>query len=301
VDVRALDVDYATFSAHKLYGPKGIGVVFVRDGASVDAVAIGGHQERGLRAGTEATHDIAGCGEAFAGVPALLAKAASIARRRDALLSRLRELKPDLIENSPSQQVVGNTLNVRFPGVRNADLLAFLDASGIAVSAGSACAAHGGAVSHVLKAIGLDEIAAQESLRFSLATDITDKDIDYVTRRIGAFVRGEAPPIALVYPAQVDAAFLTDAQNYILDVRLGIERRLVKPMPGAHEIPFVGFGRHLDTVPKDKNVLVVCSTGVDASIVAYALKARGHPRVSLLLGGEAAWITVHPELHRRKS
>ena len=84
-------------------------------------------------------------------------------------------------------------------------------------------------------------------------------------------------------------------------MRLGIERRLVKPMPGAHEISFVGFGRHLDAVPKDKNVLVVCSTGIDATIVARSLKSRGHPRVSLLLGGEAAWIVAHPELHRRQA
>lgn len=301
LDVHALGMDYATFSAHKLYGPKGVGVVYVREGAAVKAMAYGGQQEHGLRAGTEATHNIAGCGEAFAGVPALLAKAPHIKRCRDHLLARLRELKPDLVENSPRELHVCNTLNVRFPGVRNADLLAYLDVNGIEVSAGSACAARGGAVSHVLKAIGLDETAAQESLRFSLSAAVSDKDIDYVVCRIGEFLRGEAPPITIVSPARVDAAFLNDAQNYILDVRLGIERRLVKAMPGAHEIPFIGFGRHLDAVPKERNVLVVCSTGIDASIVAHALKLRGHPRVGLLLGGQAAWIVAHPSLHRHRS
>lgn len=289
VDVRALGVDYATFSAHKLYGPKGIGVLYVREGAPMEAFMLGGHQERGLRAGTEATHDIAGCGTAFAGVPQLLAQSAGIARRRDHLRELLRAAKPDLQENSPRDGVVGNTLNLRFPGVANADLLAFLDAHGIAVSAGSACAARGGGASHVLKAIGLDDEAAQESLRLSLGTDISDADIEQVARRIGEFVRGEAPPVLRVMPSKLDSSWLADPQNHVLDVRFDIERRLMRGIPGAQEIPFIGFSRHLDTVPVDRNVLVVCSSGIDASVVAHALKARGHPRVSLLVGGLVAW------------
>lgn len=289
VDVRELGVDYATFSAHKLYGPKGVGVLYVKAGAPMHAFALGGHQEGGLRAGTEATHDIAGCGEAFAGVQGLLAKAGGIARRRDRLRDALRAVKPDLAENSPREGVVGNTLNLRFPGVRNADLLAFLDACGIAVSAGSACAARGGGASHVLAAIGLGDTGAQESLRFSLGTDVTDEDITRVAARVGEFVRGEAPPVSLVDPREIDDAWLADPGNHVLDVRFALERRLMKSMPGAQEIPFVGFAKHLADVPADRHVLVVCSTGVDASVVARALKARGHPRVSLLVGGLVAW------------
>jgi cysteine desulfurase len=294
VDVRELGIDYASFSAHKLYGPKGIGVLYAREGAPVYAHAIGGHQERGLRAGTEAVHDIAGCGEAFAGVAALLAKAGEVTRRRDALREALHAQGVAFAENSPRDGVIGNTLNLRFPGVRNSDLLAFLDAQGIAVSAGSACAARGGAASHVLKAIGLSDQQAQESLRLSLGPDVSDEDILRVARRVGEFVRGEAPPVTLVNPADVDAGWLDDAQNYVLDVRFGIERRLMKGLPAAHEIPFTSFNRHLGSIPRDRNVLVVCSTGVDASVVAYALKAQGHPRVGLLVGGVVAWRALQP-------
>lgn len=299
LDLQALDVDYATFSAHKLYGPKGIGVLYVREGAPVAAVTLGGHQERGLRPGTEATHDIAGCGEAFAGVPALLSRSEDVASRRDSLRARLRMLKPDIVDNSPREGVVGNTLNLRFPGVRNADLLAYLDAQGIAVSAGSACAARGGAASHVLRAIGLDDGAAQESLRFSLGPDVSDDDLEYVVKRVGEFVLGEVPPVALVAPGDVDALYLDDPRNYILDVRLGIERRLMRGMPHSHEIPFTGFAKHLDQVPRDRNVLVVCSSGIDASVVAYALKSRGYPRVGVLVGGLVAWWARHPGLRSR--
>jgi len=301
VDVRALGVDYATFSAHKAFGPKGVGVLYVREGAPCHAFIRGGHQEQGRRAGTESTHNIAGCGAAFARVPDLLARAATVAARRDTFLARLTALKPDLVLNSPCDGVVANTLNVRFPGVRNADLLSFLDVHGVSVSAGSACSAEGGKPSHVLTAIGLTEAEAQQSLRLSLSVDTTIADIEYAADLIERFVRGEAPAVWLVSPAQVDAAFLDGPRNYILDVRLDIERRLMRGMPNSHEIPFLRFSRWLDRLPRNRNILIVCSTGVDASIVAYALKARGFPQVGVLLGGLVAWRVAHPALYRERA
>ncbi len=180
VDVHDLGVDYATFSAHKVFGPKGVGVLYVRDGAPLHPFISGGQQEQGRRAGTESTHNIAGCGAAFARVPELLAKVPIVTARRTALLARLRAAMPELIENSPAEGVVPNTLNLRFPGVQNAELLAFLDLHGVSVSAGSACSAQGGKPSHVLTAIGLTEAEAQESLRLSLSAETSDRDIDYV-------------------------------------------------------------------------------------------------------------------------
>ena len=301
VDVGALGVDYATFSAHKVFGPKGVGVLYVRDGVSLHPFITGGHQEQERRAGTESTHDIAGCGAAFARVPELLAKVPIVIARRDALLARLRAVKPDLIENSPPEGVVPNTLNLRFPGVRNADLLAFLDLHGVSVSAGSACSAEGGKPSHVLTAIGLTEAEAQESLRLSLSAEISDDDITYVADLVDRFVRGEAPAISLISPRQIDAAFLDDERNYLLDVRLGVERRLMKGMPNSREIPFFDFSRWLDHVPRERNIVVVCSTGVDATIVAYALKSRGFPHVGLLVGGLLAWRAAHAALYRARA
>lgn len=122
VDVRGLGVDYATFSAHKVFGPKGVGVLYVRDGAPFHRFISGGHQEQGRRAGTESTHNIVGCGAAFARVPDLLAKVPIVAARRTSLLAKLRAAMPEVIENSPAEGVVPNTLNLRFPGVRNANI-----------------------------------------------------------------------------------------------------------------------------------------------------------------------------------
>jgi cysteine desulfurase len=301
VDVRALGVDYATFSAHKIFGPKGVGVLYVRDGAPCHAFISGGHQEHERRAGTECTHNIAGCGAAFANVPRLLKNAGSIAAHRDLLRARLVALKPDLIENSPREAVVPNTLNVRFPGVRNADLLAFLDLHGVSASAGSACSAQGGKPSHVLIAIGLSASEADESLRFSLSADTSARDVAYVADVIGRFVRGEVPDVTLVSPADVDETFVDSPRNYILDVRLDIERRIMRGMPNSNEIPFLRFNRWIDCVPRDRNVLIVCSTGVDASMVAYALKARGFPHVAVLLGGLLAWRVAQPALYRARA
>ncbi len=301
VDVHELGVDYATFSAHKVFGPKGVGVLYVREGAPLSTFISGGQQENGRRAGTESTHNIVGCGAAFARVEELLAKAPIVAARRAALLGTLRGAMPQLIENSPSDGVVPNTLNLRFPGIRNADLLAFLDLHGVSVSAGSACSAQGGKPSHVLTGIGMTEAQAQESLRLSLSSDTSDSDIAYVADLVGRFVRGEAPAISLVSPGQIDAAFIDDERNFMLDVRLGVERRFMKGMPNSHEIPFLDFGRWLDRLPRARNIVVVCSTGVDASIVAYALKSRGFANVGLLVGGLWAWRAAHGALYRARA
>ena len=301
VDVHELGVDYATFSAHKVFGPKGVGVLYARDGAPLHPFISGGQQEQGRRAGTESTHNIAGCGAAFALVPELLAKVPIVTARRTALLARLRAAMPEAIENSPAEGVVPNTLNLRFPGVQNAELLAFLDLHGVSVSAGSACSAQGGKPSHVLTAIGLTEAEAQESLRLSLSAETSDSDIEYVADLVGRFVRGEAPAVSLVSPGQIDAAFLDDDRNFLLDVRLGVERQLMKGLPNSHEIPFLDFSRWLERLPRDRNIVVVCSTGVDAAIVAYALKSRSFPHVGLLVGGLLAWRAAHRALYRARA
>jgi cysteine desulfurase len=296
VDVRALDVDYATFSAHKIHGPKGAGVLFARAGAPLDALISGGRQENGRRAGTESTHNIAGCGAAFAGVPKLLGNARATAARRDRLRDRLAAVCPAMIENSPRDGVLPNTLNVRFPGFRSSDILAFMDLHGVAVSTGSACSAQLSKASHVLRAIGRSDDEARESVRFSLSELVSDRDIDTVVDLVRRYARGDTSAPTLLSPAQLDAHFFAEEQHYILDVRLNIERRLIPSLPGSHEVPFLGFKRWLDRIPRDRHVVVVCSTGVDASIVAWALKGRGFSRVSVLRGGLLGWRVAQPRV-----
>jgi cysteine desulfurase len=299
VDVRELGIDYASFSGHKLHGPKGVGALYVRRGAAIGPLLRGGHQEADLRAGTEAVHNIAGFAEACRALPELLAKRGSVAGRRDALLAELRALRPDLVVHSPAQNCLPNTLSVRFPGERNAELIAVLDMAGIAVSAGSACSTGDTSPSHVLTAIGVTEEQANETIRISLGDRTSVRDARQLVRSLGDFFSGATPAIPVVRPSDVDEAYLDDDANFVLDVRFGIERSLMKGLPNVHEASMISFGRYLHQIPTDKNILVVCSMGVDATAIAYGLHKRGYPNVSLLLGGVVGWQLAHPGLYRR--
>lgn len=299
VDVHALDVDYATFSAHKLHGPKGIGALYVRRGAEVGPLLHGGRQEGAMRAGTEAVHDIAGFGEACRAVPALLAQKDAMTARRDGLLAELRGIRPDLVLNSHSDDCLPNTLSVRFPGQSNTQLMASLDMRGIAVSAGSACSTSENVPSHVLTAIGLSEEEARETIRISLSHRTSHRDLRYLSRTLRDHFSGRLPTIPLVPPSRVDEAYLRSDDHYLLDVRFEVERKLARSLPGSHLASVISFARYVHAIPKDKRILVVCSTGVDATPIAYALHKRGYRNVAILLGGLVAWKLQHSELDRR--
>jgi cysteine desulfurase len=192
IDVHALDVDYASFSAHKLYGPKGIGGLYVKQGSPFTPLLHGGHQESGLRAGTESLHNIVGFGAACQDVDKLLADAGQIRTLKRQLIQRLKEIKPDCVINSPEteSECLPNTLSITFPGVENAGLMGMLDYRGIAVSAGSACSTGEDTPSHVLKAIGLSDQAARETIRISLGPDTSARDIWYMTQVAQEYFEG---------------------------------------------------------------------------------------------------------------
>ncbi len=299
VDVRALGVDYATFSAHKLHGPKGVGAVFVRRDAAFRPLIHGGHQEAGLRAGTEGVHNIAGFAEACRALPAAVDRMGETAALTRWFACELRRIKPDIAVNSPDEGCLPNTLSVTFPGVNNAVLMAALDLYGVAVSAGSACSSADIKPSHVLKAIGLSDDAANETIRFSLGAETTRTDLGYALRALGDHLDGKTPPVGIIRPVQVDERFLFDDRNYILDVRFWHERKLLKGLPNSFEASFVSFKKYAHHVPQDKHVVVVCMGGIDAIPVAYSLKAKRCEHVSFLLGGVVGWRLAQPELYAR--
>ncbi len=299
VDVRALGVDYATFSAHKLHGPKGVGALYVRCESPMLPLLHGGGQEAGMRAGTEGLHSIAGFAEACRQLPELLARSDTISARRDSLLAALREMRPDLVVHSPAERCLPNTLSLRFPGARNADLMAALDMNGVAVAAGSACGTKENTASHVLLAIGLTDEEAGETIRISLSDETSERDLRHATRAFRDYFEHRTASIPLLRPSCVDEAFLCDEQNYLLDIRFEIERKLMKGLPNSYNASVVSFGRYVHQIPKDKNVIVVCSTGIDATPIAYSLHKRGYRRVSILLGGVVGWQIQHPKLYKR--
>ena len=185
IDVRTLDVDLLTLSAHKLCGPKGVGCLYVRRGTPMGALVRGGGQERNRRAGTENVAGIVGFGVAAAlAAEVLPAEAARLRRLRDRLEERLLAL-PGARRNGGEPRLA-NTANVSFPGAEAEDLVMALDLEGIAVSTGAACAAGGVEPSHVLRAMGLPPERVQSSLRLSLGRCTTETDVDRAADVIAA-------------------------------------------------------------------------------------------------------------------
>ncbi len=193
IDVDALGIDALSLSGHKLYGPKGTGVLYVRRGVTIDPLIHGGAQERGLRAGTENVPAIAGLGCAAEIAQKELAGEAQQLRQLKKILWDEISAIPGAFRNSPADdaQSLAGTLNFGIEGIRRGSLLIRLDRAGFAISAGSACSAGSLEPSHVLSAMGIPEDRAQSSLRVTLGRFTTEDDV----RAFAAALRSEAAAI----------------------------------------------------------------------------------------------------------
>lgn len=300
IDIDSLGVDYATFSAHKVYGPKGVGAVYVREAAPLQALITGGEQESGRRAGTESVHNIIGMSEVCKLVPTLIQRMDGVEKKKSLLIGLIKEAVPDLQINSPERHCTANTLNITLPGVNNIELMAILDLYGISVSAGSACHTESLHPSHVLAAIGLEQ-RASETIRISLSPLTSEKDIRYAARYIGNAVNGSVPSIRFLNPSEVDRNFLYDENNYIIDIRFNIERKMMKALPNTHEASVINFSRYIHHLPRDKNIVIVCSSGIDAIGISFTLKGKGFQSVSTINTGVMGWRIAQPRLYRELS
>lgn len=179
VDVNAWNADLLSLSAHKFNGPKGIGALYVRRGTRIDSLIHGGEQERGLRAGTENTAGIVGLGKAIEIAAVTLEENAEKTRRlRDRLTEGILSSVPDAFLNGPKEGRLPNNCSVRFDRIDGEALLLRLDLAGIAGSAGSACTSGSQEISHVLKAVGLNDEEAKSSLRLTVGPENTEQEID---------------------------------------------------------------------------------------------------------------------------
>ncbi len=186
IDLKDLHVDLMSFSGHKLYGPKGIGALYVRSQPRVQLdplMHVGGH-EHGLRSGTLATHQIVGMGEAFELARQELAnEAPQLSALRDELWRALHAAIPEAVVNGhPTQRVCG-ILNVAFPGIEGESLLFACGA--LAVSSGSACTSADREPSFVLRALGRDDQLAGSSIRFSIGRFTTAAEVEAAVRIVG--------------------------------------------------------------------------------------------------------------------
>lgn len=299
IDVHGWGIDYATFSAHKLYGPKGAGALYVKSGSPFAPFMHGGHQESGMRAGTESIHNIAGFGAACRDVGKLLAHAEPIRALKRQLIRGLQEIKPDCVVNSPEADCLPNTLSITFPNVNSAELLAALDQRGIAVSAGSACSSHDDRPSSTLKAIGLSDQAAKETIRVSFGCDTSARDIRYTLKVFRDHFAGRTLYVNMIEPAQLNEAVLFNKHTYVLDVRSQSLRRKFKSLSNAHEASFASLEKYLRQLPKDKHIVVACQGGGLSYIAAYYLRSKGFERVSNLRGGVSGWKKRHGDLYQK--
>ena len=174
LDVDALGVDLLTLTGHKFGGPKGAGLLYVREGTPLEPLHHGGGQELGRRSGTHNVAGAVGLAEAMEAARADRARfRTEVGQIRDDFEKRVIAALPDVVVNTPQRMRSPHHLNLRFPGIRNQTLLMRLDRAGVAASAGSACQSGAAQVSHVLEAMGLTADQTRESVRFSFGWDST--------------------------------------------------------------------------------------------------------------------------------
>lgn len=180
IPVNDWHIDLLSASAHKFHGPKGIGFLYIREGIRIPPYLHGGHQERGLRAGTENVPAIVGMGKAAeTAYRNLQEKQAKIAALRDHMIYRMENEISYCHRNGPRTNRLANNVNFSFLFVDGETLVILLDMEGICASAGSACTAGQAVASHVIQALHVPEELSRGTVRFTLGEDTTKEDIDY--------------------------------------------------------------------------------------------------------------------------
>lgn len=197
IDVKDLGVDFLSMSAHKIYGPKGVGGLYIRRGAKLGTLIFGGGQESGKRAGTENVAGIVGFGKAaelaMNGLDEHIKHSTEI---RNYLADKLTSEIPDIIINGSMENRHPGNLNVTFKYIEGESILIQLDACGICISTGSACSSKSLKPSHVLLALGVPDELIHGTIRFSVGDFTTKEDIDYTvecTKKVVAWLRDLSP------------------------------------------------------------------------------------------------------------
>jgi len=189
IDVRDLDVDFLSLSAHKLHAPKGIGLLYVKRRAKYQPYIVGGGQERGRRGGTENVASIVAFGRAAELATASLHDENTRVRGlRDKLEAGILQGIPGTTRNGAREPRLPNTSNIAFDGVEAEGILMLLDQAGICASSGSACTTGSLDPSHVLTAMGCSAARARSSIRFSLGIYNTDAEVDYVLKHLPGII-----------------------------------------------------------------------------------------------------------------
>ncbi len=184
IDVVQMNIDYMTVNAHKLYGPKGVGALYIRKGCQIEPLIHGGEHEFGIRSGTENVPGIVGFAKAVElRDKEMTSEAKYITHLRDELIRGVLEIEDTYLNGHPTKRLPNNA-NFRFSYIEGESIVLSLDAEGIAASSGSACSAMAEDASHVLLALGLSPEIARGSLRLSLGKHSTEEDVDYILHKL---------------------------------------------------------------------------------------------------------------------
>ena len=316
-------IDYAPFSGHKLYAPKGIGMLYVREGAPYTPLMCGGGQEAGQRSGTENMAGIAALGAVLRALEegTTFRNHAQMAAARDRLAVALRAAFPGIVFNASFEHALPTTLNFSVPGRSGKTLLDLFDAAGVRVSAGSACSAAKTAPSYVLLAMGLPEERCANAVRMSFGPLADDAFIEAACARILRCGRAlQAPPPApcpvtgsgipssvpaaaapgraagIPMPCGVDgkglARFLERHPDALLvDVREACEHALGTPLlhgRAAYSLPLSRLPEHAAWLGRETRPLVFfCRSGNRSAQAAQLAQEHGHGNVRHLAGGLA--------------
>lgn len=185
IDVEKMNIDLLSMSAHKFYGPKGVGALYVREGVNVERIQDGGHQEKNKRAGTENVAGIVGMGKAIELAYENLEKYnEKLVTLREDYFSQIQEKIPNIKINGDRTRRLPGNANLSFAGIEGEELLLKLDERGICCSTGSACSSGMPNPSHVLLAIGLPKELAYGSLRITIGEENTKEDIDFLVEQL---------------------------------------------------------------------------------------------------------------------
>ena len=185
IDVKDMEIDMLSMSGHKIYGPKGIGVLYVKNGIEFKGIIDGGQQEHGKRAGTENVAGIVGIGKATEiAQKGMVTHIRYLQKIRDYYITEIERRIPGVILNGPRQNRLPGNANFSFPGIDGNTILLKLDQEGISASSASACSTGSTKPSHVLTAIGRDEQTAKSAIRISFGEDNTIDDVNFLINKI---------------------------------------------------------------------------------------------------------------------
>lgn len=275
LDLANTRIDYAPFSGHKLHAPKGIGILYVRDGAPYTPLMIGGGQESGQRSGTENMAGIAAMGAVLAALEegTTFRGHAELAAMRERVAAALRDAFPGIVFNAPFDLALPTTLNFAVPDLASKDVLDLFDAAGLRVSAGSACSAAKAAPSYVLAAMGLPEWRSAGAVRLSFGPLSDDAFIDAACariRRCGEALRRHVLDHADGHPGVLQLSSEGRHGWIVFDRRAGQAIVIDPPAPLAGRIAAQLRGQ-------DLRVAAVLGTGADQD----GAHARGLLRAAL--------------------